>query len=72
MMFFFTSNQDFADAERVIAFAYAGGLGMPYRDYYVKTDSRSEELREKYLEHVQRVFELLGDGPDSCPGKLRP
>ncbi len=61
MMFFFSSNQDFADAEKVIAFASAGGLGMPDRDYYVNTDSKSEELRKKYLEHVQRVLELLGD-----------
>ncbi len=61
MMFFFTSNQDYADAEKVIAFAIAGGLGMPDRDYYVNADSKSEELRKKYLEHVERVFELLGD-----------
>ena len=60
-MFFFSSSQDFADAEKVIAFAFAGGLGMPDRDYYLKTDAKSEELREKYVEHVQRVFELLGD-----------
>jgi putative endopeptidase len=60
-MFFFSSSQDFADAEKVIAFAFAGGLGMPDRDYYVKTDAKSEELRKKYVEHVQRVFELLGD-----------
>jgi len=71
MMFFLTSNQDFADAERVIAFAYAGGLGMPDRDYYVKTDSRSEELRKKYLEHVQRVFELLGDAPQAATGEAQ-
>ncbi len=66
MMFFFTSDQDYADAEKVIAFAYAGGLGMPDRDYYVKTDAKSEELRKKYVEHVQRVFELLGDAPQAA------
>lgn len=65
-MFFFTSNQDYADAEKVIAFAIAGGLGMPDRDYYVNTDSKSEELRKKYLEHIQRVFELIGDPRDQA------
>ncbi len=66
MMFFFSSNQDYADAEKVIAFAYAGGLGMPDRDYYLKTDPKSEELRKKYGEHVQSVFELLGVSPEEA------
>jgi endothelin-converting enzyme/putative endopeptidase len=60
-LFNFTSGQDFADATRVIAFADAGGLGLPDRDYYVKTDAKSQEIRTKYLEHVARMFELLGD-----------
>src|SRR5260370_24584757 len=63
MLFGFGSNQDFADASRVIAFASAGGLGLPDRDYYVKTDAKSEEIRQKYVQHVQAMFELLGEGP---------
>ena len=63
-MFFFTSDQDFGDATKVIAFAYAGGLGLPDRDYYLKTDAKSQELRQKYLAHVQKMFELLGDSPE--------
>ena len=35
-------GQDFADSTRVIAFAVAGGLGLPDRDYYLKTDAKSE------------------------------
>ena len=61
--FGFGSNQDFANSEQVIAFAGAGGLGLPDRDYYTKTDAKSEETRAKYLEHVARMFELLGDAP---------
>jgi putative endopeptidase len=63
MMFGFGSNQDFADSSRVIAFADAGGLGLPDRDYYVKTDAKSQETRAKYLEHVRKMLELLGDSP---------
>jgi putative endopeptidase len=70
-MFYFSSNQDFADAEKIIAFAYAGGLGMPDRDYYLKTDARSVELRKKYVAHVQRVFELLGDDPQQAAGEAQ-
>src|SRR4051794_10302616 len=40
MLFGFGSNQDFADATRVIAFAQSGGLGMPDRDYYTKADAK--------------------------------
>lgn len=62
-MFGFTSSQDYADSSRVIAYLYAGGLGLPDRDYYVKTDAKSQETRARYVEHVRRMFELLGDAP---------
>jgi endothelin-converting enzyme/putative endopeptidase len=62
-LFGFGSSQDFANSEQVIAFASAGGLGLPDRDYYTKTDGKSEETRTKYLEHVVHMFELLGDAP---------
>jgi endothelin-converting enzyme/putative endopeptidase len=60
-LFGFGSNQDFEDSERVIAFAVAGGLGLPDRDYYVTDDAKMREMREKYVAHVGRMFELLGD-----------
>ena len=47
-LFGFGSSQDFGDATQVIASADAGGLGLPDRDYYTKTDARSKEIREKY------------------------
>jgi endothelin-converting enzyme/putative endopeptidase len=65
-IFGFGSNQDFADSEQVIAFATAGGLGLPDRDYYTKIDPKSEETRAKYLEHVSRMFALLGDTPTAA------
>ena len=63
MLFGFGSNQDFADSSREIAFADAGGLGLPDRDYYTKTDAKSQEIRQKYVEHVEQMFELLGEAP---------
>jgi putative endopeptidase len=44
----------------VIAQIYAGGLGMPDRDYYVKPDARFKEAREKYVTHVASMFRLAG------------
>lgn len=61
--FGFSSDQDFANSETVIAFALAGGLGMPDRDYYIDRDQRTLMLRQKYREHLARTFMLLGDAP---------
>jgi putative endopeptidase len=66
IFFGFSSNQDYGDSTQVIAFATAGGLGLPDRDYYTKSDAKSVELRQKYLAHVQRMLELLGDAPDAA------
>ena len=63
MLFNAGSTQDPDDSEHVIADVDQGGLGMPDRDYYLKDDAKSKETRERYLQHVQRVFELIGDSP---------
>ena len=60
MLFSFSSSQDYADSSREIAFAGAGGLGLPDRDYYTKTDAKSEEIRQKYVAHVARMLALAG------------
>ncbi|HUK88748.1 MAG TPA: M13 family metallopeptidase, partial [Terriglobales bacterium] len=57
------SMQDPDDSEQQIAGLYQGGLGLPDRDYYLKDDAKSQETRARYLQHVQKVFELLGDSP---------
>jgi putative endopeptidase len=64
LFFAFSSSQDFENSQHVIAFAYGGGLGLPDRDYYIKTDEKSVDIRNKYLVHVEKMFELLGDKPD--------
>src|SRR5579863_9429402 len=58
--FNFGSEQDAKDSTKVIAAIGQGGLGLPDRDYYFKTDPKSVEQRQKYLAHVQKMFELLG------------
>src|SRR5258708_5278546 len=63
MLFGMGASQDYADSTRVIAFATAGGLGLPDRDYYLKTDSKSEEIRQRYVQHVEAMLELLGESP---------
>ena len=61
LFFGFGSSQDFADSTRVIAFANGGGIGLPDRDSYLNPDAKSADIRARYLAHIARVFELLGD-----------
>jgi putative endopeptidase len=71
VLFHFESIQDFRDASQVVANADQGGLGLPDRDYYVKTDAKSEELRKAYVAHVQKMFELLGDAPSTAAAEAQ-
>jgi endothelin-converting enzyme/putative endopeptidase len=63
-LFRFRSEQDAKDSTQTIAVADEGGLGLPDRDYYLKDDAKSAELRKAYVLHVQKMFELLGDKPE--------
>ena len=57
------STQDPDNSNEVIVDVSQGGLGLPDRDYYTKVDAKSKETRERYVQHVQKMFELLGDSP---------
>jgi len=61
VLFGFRSSQDYKNSTEEIADAFQGGLGLPDRDDYLKEDAHSKELREKYVAHVAKMFELLGD-----------
>jgi len=60
-LFQFGSTQDMKDSTRVIGGADQGGLGLPDRDYYTKTDDKSKQIREPYQEHIAKMFGLVGD-----------
>ena len=64
VLFRFGSNQDAKDSTQVIGGASQGGLGLPEREYYLKEDEKSKLLRESYVKHVGKMFELLGDPAD--------
>ncbi len=60
------SMQDPDNSESVIVGLEQGGLGLPDRDYYLTDDEKSKQDRAKYLEHVQKIFQLLGETPDQA------
>ena len=61
VFFNFSSSPDAKNSMQMIADADQGGLGLPDRDYYLKTDAKSVKLREQYLAHVQKMLELAGE-----------
>jgi putative endopeptidase len=61
VLFGFGPTQDFADATVVVAEVDQGGMGLPGRDYYLATDAKMKEVREKYLAHVARLLVLSGE-----------
>jgi putative endopeptidase len=62
-LFNFGATPDFKNSTMIIAAAAQGGLGLPDRDYYVRSDSTARALRTAYLAYVSRGLELLGDAP---------
>ncbi|MGH7983085.1 MAG: M13 family metallopeptidase [Candidatus Udaeobacter sp.] len=61
VLFDFGAEPDAKDSTRELAQTGQGGLGLPDRDYYTKTDDASKKLRDQYVEHVAKMLTLLGD-----------
>jgi len=60
VFFEFGPQPDPKNASMMIAALDQGGLGLPERDFYFRTDPQSQEIRRKYVAHVQKMFELIG------------
>jgi putative endopeptidase len=60
-VFAFAAYPDQKNSAVNIANAFQGGLSLPNSDYYTKSDDKSQEIRDKFVAHVQRMFGLLGD-----------
>jgi putative endopeptidase len=64
--FGFGEQQDFKDARDQIAVVDQGGLGLPERDYYLRTGDDAEKLRKQYVQHVATMLKLLGEPDDAA------
>lgn len=60
-MFGFAVTRDDKKSSQYIVYLGQARLGLPERDYYFNTDSRTSNIRKEYVKHVQRMFELLGE-----------
>jgi endothelin-converting enzyme/putative endopeptidase len=66
--YFFGSStgQDAVDSSLVIVELGAGGLGLPDRDYYLKTDAKSVKLREQYVAYIEQLLTLSGESAEQA------
>ena len=69
VFFRFGSRPDQDNARMEIAEGDQGGLGLPDKDYYFRTDPKSEETRKEYVKHISRMFQLLGDTQAAADAK---
>ncbi len=59
--FNYFEQQDFKDARKQIAGVDQAGLGLPERDYYLRTGEAAEKTRQQYLQHLTAMLKLLGE-----------
>jgi putative endopeptidase len=70
-LFAFGSTQDMKNSSQVIGGADQGGLGLPDRDYYTKTDDKSKQIREQYQQHVSKMLALVGDDAQKAAAEAK-
>ena len=65
-LFAFGSEQNFADATQMLGWLDQGGIGLPERDFYLRDDPKSTDLRQAYTAHVAKMLALVGDAPEAA------
>lgn len=69
VFFTFDSTPDPKNANMTIAELDQGGLGLPEKDFYFRKDAKSQEIRQKYVAHIAKMFELIGVPPQEASAK---
>lgn len=62
-------SPDPKDANMIIMHLYQGGLSLTDRDDYLKEDK--QEMRDKYVEHIAKMFELTGTDAEAAKTKAQ-
>jgi putative endopeptidase len=58
---------DFDDARVMLAALDQSGMGMPAREFYLKNDDKSKQIRDLYVKHIARMLKLSGE-PEAVAG----
>jgi predicted metalloendopeptidase len=71
VLFTFAARADAKDSNRTIAGLGQGGLSLPDREYYLKTDPKSAEIRERFVTHMTKMFQLEGESAENSAQAAR-
>jgi endothelin-converting enzyme/putative endopeptidase len=66
VFFGYGEQQDFKDATKQIAVVIQGGLGLPEKDYYLRTEPKDTTTRQQYVAHVAKMLTLAGSSPQQA------
>ncbi|MHB2020170.1 MAG: M13 family metallopeptidase [Candidatus Xenobia bacterium] len=70
-VFGFGGGQDPKNPSQIIAQASQSGLGLPDREYYVVDNDANRKVRAAYVDHMTKMFGLLGDTPQQAAEEAR-
>src|SRR5579871_1163247 len=70
-LFVFASRADAKDSNRTIANLTQGGLSLPDRDYYLKSDAKSADALRRFEQHMTNMFRLAGHSPETAADEAR-
>ena len=59
-------QQDDKNSEVMSYKLWQGGIGLPEREYYFKTDSSTVNIRNQYVKHIAKMLVLLGQDSASA------
>ena len=71
VFFSYGEQQDLKDATKQIASIDQGGLGMPERDFYLRTGAKDEELRKDYVAYMTKMLTLSGVSPETAASQAK-
>jgi endothelin-converting enzyme/putative endopeptidase len=60
-VFGFTAAQDYNDATKILAQFDQGGMALFGREFYLKDDAKSVEIRKAYVAHMTNMLKLAGE-----------
>ncbi len=69
--FGFGVGADAKDSNTNVLYLGPGRLGLPDRDYYVSDDKDSKEKREKYVSHISRMLQFIGDSKENSESNAK-
>ena len=66
VFFQYGEQQDYKEAAKQIAFIDQGGLGLPEKDFYLRTGAKDEQIRRDYVAYMTKVLSLAGASPQQA------